>query len=271
MPTLHAPDAPVREWVEAAHVRRSRRSYDGTPLDAETLAAMESLCKSFRPSPVARAVLLAKAPPDIFTGIVGSYGQVTGAPSAVAIVGTNGAPGVQMSIGYTGEAIVLEATRLGLGTCWIGGYYKPTRVAELLNLGGGERVYAITPLGTPSELLTSYEELAHTVKTVTGPPRKPAEEIAPGSEDWLPWARAGVELARIAPSAVNRQPWRFRYEEGRVIVAFDGPETGYKVSKKLDCGIAMLHFELGAAAAGVQGQWERADDHGSDVARYVLV
>ena len=184
---------------------------------------------------------------------------MTGAPSAVAIIGTNDAPGVQMSMGYTGEAIVLEATRLGLGTCWIGGFYKPTRVAELLDLGGGERVYAVTPLGNPRETFTGYEKLAHTWKVASGSPRKSVKEIAPGFEKWPPWAQEAVELARIAPSAVNRQPWRFRYEEGRVIVAFDGAESAGRISKKLDCGIAMLHFELGAATAGVKGQWERVD------------
>ncbi len=269
MPKLTAPDAPVREWLDAIKTRHSRRSYDGDPVSSDTLDSLEEFCASFRPSPVARAVLVREAPADIFTGIVGSYGRVTGAPSAIAFVGTIGAPGVDMSIGYTGEGIVLEATRLGLGTCWIGGFFKAARVSEILQLGGGERAFAVSPLGTPADVFSGFEKAVKTVKTVQGTPRKSAEEIAPGYTSWVPWARAGVEVARLAPSAINRQPWRFRYEDGRVICAFDGAETAQRISKKLDCGIAMLHFEMGARGAGVEGTWERLD-HASDVAHFRL-
>ncbi len=31
------------------------------------------------------------------------------------------------------------------------------------------------------------------------------------------------------------------------------------VSKRLDCGIAMLHIEIGALTSGVKGSWEPAE------------
>lgn len=269
MPSLSTPEAPVREWLDAARSRHSRRSYDGEPLAPELLDELDEFCVNFRPSPVARAVLVRNAPADIFSGIVGSYGRVTGAPSAIAFVGTVGAPGVDMSVGYQGEGVILEATRLGLGTCWIGGFFKAARVADILQLGGGERAFAISPLGAPRDVFSGFEKAVRTVKTIQGTPRKTAEEIAPGFETWLPWARAGIEVARIAPSAVNRQPWRFRYEDGRVICSFDGEESRQGISKRLDCGIAMLHFELGARAAGAAGVWERLDQ-ANDVASFRL-
>lgn len=269
MPTLSASEAPVADWLAAAKVRHSRRSYNGEPVAPELLDQMRATCEHFRPSQIARVMLIEKAPADVFSGIVGSYGRVTGSPSAFAVIGTVGAPGVDMAVGYTGEAIVLEATRLGLGTCWIGGYFKPTRVADILQLGGGERAFAISPLGYSSDTFSGYEKMIKTVKSVQGTPRKPASELATGLESWPTWARTGIEAARVAPSAVNRQPWRFRYENGRIIVSFDGEETGQKISKKLDCGIAMLHFELGARNAGVEGVWERLD-RGSDVAEFRL-
>ncbi len=99
-----------------------------------------------------------------------------------------------------------------------------------------------------------------------GKSRKPAEEIAPGCDAWPRWAQAGVEAARLAPSAMHRQPWRFALHGEAVTVSFAGPDT-YKVSKRLDCGIAMLHFELGALGEGVAGRWELVDS-GATVARY---
>ena len=40
-----------------------------------------------------------------------------------------------------------------------------------------------------------------------------------------------------------------------LVLAYDGHESPF-ISKRLDCGIAMLHFELGALHAGAQGAWE---------------
>jgi nitroreductase len=48
------------------------------------------------------------------------------------------------------EHIVLAATDLGLGTCWIAGYDEET-VKEVLGVPKGIRVVALTPLGYPAE------------------------------------------------------------------------------------------------------------------------
>ena len=97
--------------------------------------------------------------------------------------------------------------------------------------------------------------------------RRSPNVIAPGCAAWPDWARAGVELARIAPSAMNRQPWRFaRAEDGSLLVSFEGSDTPV-ISKRLDCGIAMLHFELGAREAGAAGSWELLS--GRDVAHWM--
>jgi hypothetical protein len=68
---------------------------------------------------------------------------------------------------------------------------------------------------------------------------------------------------------MNRQPWRFSYAEGRVTVSYDGADAYARVSKRLDCGIAMLHFETAARHAGGAGHWEVLSQ-GSTVARYIL-
>ncbi|MBM3310011.1 MAG: nitroreductase, partial [Candidatus Aminicenantes bacterium] len=69
------------------------------------------------------------------------------------------------------------------------------------------------------------------------------------------WPLKALEAARLAPSATNRQPWRFEVGDGSITVRIDGGREGGRFSKRLDCGIAMLHLELGARAAGVDGRW----------------
>ena len=60
------------------------------------------------------------------------------------------------------------------------------------------------------------------------------------------WFSAGVEAARLAPTALNQQ--RFRFEllgDGRTVRARALPALS---CGKVDLGIARLHFELGANA-----------------------
>jgi len=68
--------------------------------------------------------------------------------------------------------------------------------------------------------------------------------------------KKAVEAARLAPSAVNRQPWRFAIQGDSIVVGADSDKDAGRISKRLDCGIAMLRLELGALAAGVRGRWE---------------
>ena len=65
-----------------------------------------------------------------------------------------------------------------------------------------------------------------------------------------------MEAARLAPSAVNRQPWRFYMEPNGITVSVDSSLVEWGISKRLDCGIAMLHIEVAALDCGVKGKWE---------------
>ena len=253
------------EWLAAVARRTSRRAFDGQPLADELLDAVDACCNEFRPYPDARVVLVRSTDVEVFKGIVGSYGRVTGSPHLLVLIADARAPYSDQHIGYTGEGVVLEATALGLDTCWIGGFFSAEKVGRVVDLAEGERVYAVSPLGhalrVPSTTESTMRRMAGSKK------RKCIEELAPGIDrTWPEWAVAALETARLAPSAVNRQPWRFRLDEGRLVIAKDRGFETPKVTKRLDCGIAMLHAQLGASAEGVWGAW--TDLSGADVARF---
>lgn len=251
-------------WLAAIDVRRARRSFDGRPVATQTLDALSAVCDGLVPfDSLARVVLVRRAPQLLFMGIAGSYGGVSGAPCALAFVGDRDDPRANAAVGYVGEMAVLEATARGLATCWVGGLFSARHAALLGGVPHAERVYAVSPLGHAKDAISAKERLVFGM----GHPksRRAARGIAPGCEAWPEWAQAGVEAARIAPSAMNRQPWRFRMEGDDVIVSAEGVDTP-RISKRLDCGIAMLHFELGAFGRGVSGTWELLS-HG-DVGRW---
>ena len=193
---------------------------------------------------------------DIFKGVVGGYGKISGAPAFIAFIGDMRAPSVQEKVGYTGEGVILEATTLGLNTCWVGGFFKPETVASLVEIKDNERVLAVTPVGYASR----SESFAERLMTGFGLShrRLPLSKLVSGWRvDNLPeWAKVSLEAARLAPSAVNRQPWGFDVDNEGITVSVrtTGPE--FTVSKRLDCGIAMLHIEVAASNFGVQGAWE---------------
>ena len=248
---------PFSRWHPAITGRRSRRHFDiNRPIEPETLIALDTLCKQFRPFPHARSRLVTKLGKGVFKGIAGSYGKIKDAPAFVAFIGDMNSPFVQEEVGYTGQGIILEATALGLNTCWVAGFFRPESVASLIEIGSKERVLAVTPVGYGRR----FESLEEKLMTGFGRThrRVPISRLISSlTQDSLPeWIKASIQAARLAPSAVNRQPWGFDVQDGSitVYVRTSGPE--FNVSKRLDCGIAMLHIEVAALNCGVRGDWQ---------------
>lgn len=263
------------EWYDAIAARVARRRFDGRPLSAELRERLEVFCDgasapaggpgsdAVEPGQVsapARVCLVDDPEQRLFTGVVRDYGKVAGTPLAAAFVGR--CPGgdgggdmpedVQSAAGYLGEALILEATRLGLGTCWVAGYFDRSFAAELAELAHDEQVVAVTPLGYPTARQEASERLLRTL--VRASARLSVEKLAPGILDgaWPRWAVTAVQAARLAPSGANRQPWRFRLEDGALVL---GRADRLYWTAPIDLGIARLHVELGARHEGVTGAW----------------
>jgi nitroreductase len=160
-------------------------------------------------------------------------------------------PNIQTITGYLGEGVILEATALGLNTCWVGGFFRRETVMKQVNLQNDERVLAITPIGY------SKDEVDRVGISSKQYRRKKLDKLVTNREvSDTKWIKSALEAARISPSAANRQPWRFDISDDSITVSADRNREGFGVSRKLDCGIAMLHLELGARNTGVNGRWE---------------
>jgi nitroreductase len=274
------------EWYDAIGVRMSRRRFDGRPVASELRRQLEAFCAGAgaparesgsaavgpgQVTPPARVGLVDDPAQRLYTGIIGGYAKVSGATLAAAFIARVPAGGAepvdaqtpeaqqapddaQMAAGYLGEALVLEATRLGLGTCWIAGTFDKTVSRDLIELGDDEQVVAVTPLGYPTRQQAGGERLLRTM--IKASARLSVEKLAPGilDDSWPPWAAAAVQATRLAPSGANRQPWRFRLDGGSLVLG--GAEKLYWTAP-IDFGIALLHVELGARHEGVTGAWTR--------------
>lgn len=250
-------EIPFSGWHAATAERRSRRRFDpDVPVAPEAMAALGSVCREFSPFPGVRSCLTTGSAERVFRSVIGGYGKIRHAPAFVAFIGNMDDPLVQEKVGYTGEGIILEATALGLNTCWVGGFFRRDVVASIVGLSEREQILAVTPVG---HAMTS-PQLGERLMTGLGRlhNRLPLSRLTTGlpEEEWPAWARAALEAARLAPSAVNRQPWIFDVQPDAITVSVRTRGPRFRVSKRLDCGLAMLHLEVAAGDCGCRGEWE---------------
>jgi nitroreductase len=254
-------EIPAKLWYPVIETRKSRRRYDNQPLTTEQIERLKYVCNNFRPFSSARVRLVNQSADKILKGVIGSYGKIKGAPAFFVFIGDKRDPLVQEQLGYTGEGIILEAEALQLNTCWVGGFFSLKAVRTLIDINEKEAVIAVAPIGVAPERY-SFEERLLTAFGLTHK-RKPLSELTIGLNErgWPDWIKAALYAARLAPSAVNRQPWRFHVKPDSITISTDGGETkrDWVMSKRFDCGIAMLHIEVAALAHNVKGFWEFLD------------
>ena len=195
------------------------------------------------------------------------YDLSAGAPHYILAVSEE-RDGYMENMGFRMEQLILAATDLGLGTCWIGGMFSEEDMRPLIpRLRANERIIALTPVGYPATS-PSAEIARHLLHWGTDhlSGRKPLSEIA--SQDiWvIPWAGDDktlnhiLEQIRLAPSWGNIQPWHLVIDDQYAILTVDHDPAKGNVRKgkpyyRLDGGIAMCHFYLAAQAAGWRGKW----------------
>jgi len=255
-------EIPIDSWYKASFLRHSQRKYSGEVPDDDVTAGIDRVCNEFKPFSGARAVLVREPASDVFKGAIGPYFfKVTEAPYYIAFIADMNLPNIQAVTGYLGEGVILEATSLGLNTCWVGGFFRRESVTQQIKLQTGEHVLAITPIGY------SKDEADRVGVSSKQYRRKTLDKlVVSGEVDGSKWTKSALEAAKIAPSAANRQPWRFSLGKDSVTVSVNSQKREFRVSRMLDCGIAMLHLEVGALVSGVKGSWEFLDY--PEVARY---
>ncbi len=258
---------PVDRWFGAIRTRHSRRRYTGEPVPDEILDRLDDISSSFHPIPGARSIIVAEPPSDLFKGVIGSYGAITDSPHCIVLIGDMIQQQVQEAVGFHGEGLVLEATANGVDTCWVGGFFREESISSEIDLGEYEKILGVIAVGFASTGKSRTEKVMSGI--IGSRRRKEIQKLLYlGSEQPTGWTRHALEAARLAPSAVNRQPWRFRIVGDSIEIFFKNAFASKSISPRLDCGIAMLHLEIGALKAGVKGTWEFPE--GEPIARYML-
>ena len=195
---------------EMIYHRKSCRSFTSVPVDAATIETI----KAFPMKPLYPDI-------QVHWDIV-PRNQVKcicpwTTPQLITIYSQE-ADGSLENIGFLFQQMDLYLQTLGLGVCWLGmGRMNPRTTTEV----EGMKFVILLAFGHPKG-----DQLRHDGK---GFKRKPLEQITDNPD-------AKLEPARLAPSAVNSQPWYFTHE-GDIIHVWCS-----KKGSPLDAGIAMAHL-----------------------------
>jgi hypothetical protein len=176
--------------------------------------------------------------------------------------------------GFLLEQVILYATDLGLGTCWLGGTFTKSSFARKINTRSDELVPAVCAVGYIAEKprrIETWLKSRRGTKT-----RKPWSQLFFDHQFGNPLPnhnsaayQQALEMVRLGPSASNRQPWRV-INDGNRWHFYLQRTPGYRDNlltrwttvadlQRMDMGIAMCHFELAATEIGLAGGWQIQD------------
>ena len=228
------------QYIEAIEKRHSRRAYKQKPLGAEIKQVISQMVEAVNESAGLDFIFIDDATPffKIFTGKF----------SMIVVVGPD-TQKAREDCGYYGESIVLQCVYHGLGTCWVSGTYNENKVYETVNLTSEKRIYAVITIGYAKD---NYSLIEKTMYNATHKKSKTYQDMFEACDAKLPEEYAyGMKLVEKGPSAVNRRPVKFRYENGVLSGYVDEPYS----DKSVDFGIAKLHFLIGVKSKGINGKW----------------
>lgn len=222
--------------LDAINRRQSRRAYQTTPIAPDKVLKLNSLIQEYN-AQSGLSIQLIEDGKEAFRGLNITYGMFSGIQSFIAMIGKKSDSNLYEKLGYYGELLVLEATKLGLGTCWIGATFNRKKCP--CELQEDENLILIISIGNTLEKKTFKE---NTIYKLVHRRTKSAEQLYTADGTTPEWFLAGMKTVQKAPSAMNAQPVHFEYKNG-VVTAEVSNSNGYQL---IDLGIAKSHFEIAA-------------------------
>jgi hypothetical protein len=265
---------PVTEIIKQ---RYSCRVYNKTPIVVEQVRQLGAFTELIKTGPLGtpyrfELVVAQEQDRKAMQGL-GTYGLIKDPPGFIIGAVGQGEKNLE-DFGYGMETIILYATSLGLGTCWLGGNFTKHSFSKKIRATREEIVPGVAAIGYATETSRTQDRLRQRARSDT---RLPWDALFFQSSFEHPLSKEGagayatpLEMLRQAPSAHNYQPWRvvqdgscFHFHLQRT-QGF-GPGTpmfillGVTDLQRMEIGIAMCHFELAARGLDLEGQWKLHD------------
>lgn len=208
------------EILELMEKRHSVRQYTDRIIEEDKRAILDALVRTINQKEGLH-IQIVYDEPECFDSFMAHYGKFTGVRNYIALVGKKSQKPDEV-LGYYGEELVLKAQELGLNTCWVALTHGKSKAI----VDKGEKQVCIIALGYGATQGVEHKS-------------KPLQDLCTCAEPMPAWFQSGVSAARLAPTAMNQQKFRFELLPDGNVKATCG--NGFYT--KLDLGIAKYHFE----------------------------
>jgi len=210
---------------EAIKSRHSVRQYLDTEIEKEKVELLQAEIDECNKES-GLSIQLITNEPEAFNGNAPHYGWFSGVRNYIALVGPKTKDTDEL-LGYYGERIVIKAQMIGLNTCWVALTYRKHKAK--IDIKSGEKLVCVIALGVGKN-----QGVPHKSKNIT--------RVSNWSTNSPEWFKQGVEMALLAPTAINQQQFFFEHLGENKVRA----KAGIGPCSKIDLGIVKYHFEVGA-------------------------
>ncbi|MDR2519642.1 MAG: nitroreductase family protein [Eubacteriaceae bacterium] len=231
---------------EAVKIRESRRAFQKLPLRKQDSDRMRLLISRYNQE--ARLKMrLVEIDEELFRHYKNGVSLFKDVVNYIALVGANEDRDMEDKIGYYGELLVLEATAIDLGTCWITRTFDRAGCEERLELEEGYRLAGVIAIGYPAPQKPLREAaIQRLCRTIW----RKADILRKSGAQEPEWVSSGIKAVMLAPSRPPSYPFAFELTEDSRIRA-----EPLRENRRIELGIAMVHFEIGAAV----GRWYKEE------------
>jgi nitroreductase len=262
-------DKPINEIIRKRH---SVRNYENTELSKEIKEKLQAYLDGINASegPLCGKVRISLVQKNDANKEVklGTYGVIKGANYYLVAVCKNGDYDFE-NLGFLFEKVILYCTSLGLGTVWLGGTFNKGNFAKAVQLKEDEILPIVSPVGIEGGKKSILGAL---FSKKNGPQRKDFAQLFFNEkfdtpltyEDAKEYGEV-LEMVRLAPSAVNKQPWRILKEGNNYHFYSEGKSE----MSRIDMGIGICHFYLSAKEKGLKGEIKVLSNKSHDKYKYV--
>ena len=204
----------IRECVK---VRHSVRAYEDRSIDAKVAEDLKVMIQQCNHEGDMHFQLI-QDEPKAFSSLLAKYGKFSNVKNYIAVVGRK-RDDLDDKAGYYGEKLVIRCVQHGLSTCWVG-----EKIVAVIALGYGRTTGASRKSKKPEDVFDGKSSRISSY------------------EDTPEWFKKGVEMALLAPTAMNQQKFTFAISGDRIKI-----KPGFGPFTKLDAGIVKYHFEIGSS------------------------
>lgn len=245
-----------KELVSVIAKRASVRNYTTSENENELLEKIEKFIAEINrtkgPFGNNITINLVKKNEDSQKMKLGTYGVIKGAQNFL-VVTVNKAPNIMLDLGYLFEQVILYATSIGLATVWMAGTFSRNHFSKAINLTEGVMMPIVAPIGIETStksliskhIIKSKSHVRNDFSTMFFEENQNKPLVNEQDSEFI----QALENIRLAPSALNKQPWRVIKENNK----FHFYKTRSSELVDIDLGIALCHFDLSMQVQGFNG------------------